>query len=187
MVAPPGATELVADLRADSLEEIRLYELRHGEARGQTELASRLAVTQRRSPSSSTTTTFACRRCASTSMRSARFSSELPCSTTRIAGCRSTADATMQPGRTPVSTVSARLAPTNADERAVSVGSCLVQQAYNTTSTYGIPPTPTTALLVGLESPGDEGERRRAPTSSHGIGTLITRRSRVQIPPPPLR
>ncbi len=46
VVARPGAAERLAALRADSLEEIRLYELRHGEAISQAELAGRLDVTQ---------------------------------------------------------------------------------------------------------------------------------------------
>jgi len=44
--AKPGAAERMAALRADTLEEIRLYELRHGEAISQAELAGRLDVTQ---------------------------------------------------------------------------------------------------------------------------------------------
>jgi DNA-binding XRE family transcriptional regulator len=46
VVARPGATERLAALRAETLEEIRLYELRHGEAISQAELAGRLDVTQ---------------------------------------------------------------------------------------------------------------------------------------------
>ena len=46
VVAKPGATERLAELRADTLEEIRLYELRHGEAISQAALAGRLDVTQ---------------------------------------------------------------------------------------------------------------------------------------------
>jgi DNA-binding XRE family transcriptional regulator len=46
VVAEPGAPERLADLRAETLEEIRLYELRHGEAISQAELACRLDVTQ---------------------------------------------------------------------------------------------------------------------------------------------
>jgi len=46
VVAEPGAAERLADLRAETLEEIRLYELRHGEAISQAELAGRLDVTQ---------------------------------------------------------------------------------------------------------------------------------------------
>jgi len=44
--ARPGATERLAALRAETLEEIRLYELRHAEAVSQVELAGRLEVTQ---------------------------------------------------------------------------------------------------------------------------------------------
>ena len=44
--ARPGARERLAAERADTLEEIRLYELRHAEAVSQAELAGRLAVTQ---------------------------------------------------------------------------------------------------------------------------------------------
>ena len=46
VVAELGAPERLADLRAETLEEIRLYELRHGEAISQAELAGRLDVTQ---------------------------------------------------------------------------------------------------------------------------------------------
>ena len=46
VVATPGASERLADLRAETLEEIRLFELRHGEAISQAELAGRLDVTQ---------------------------------------------------------------------------------------------------------------------------------------------
>jgi DNA-binding XRE family transcriptional regulator len=46
VVAKSGATERLASLRADTLEEIRLYELRHAEAVSQAELAGRLDVTQ---------------------------------------------------------------------------------------------------------------------------------------------
>jgi DNA-binding XRE family transcriptional regulator len=46
VVAKPGAVERLAGLRAETLEEIRLYELRHGEAISQAELAGRLDVTQ---------------------------------------------------------------------------------------------------------------------------------------------
>ena len=46
VVARPGAAERLAALRVDTLEEIRLYELRHGEAISQAELAGRLDVTQ---------------------------------------------------------------------------------------------------------------------------------------------
>ena len=42
----PGAPERLAELRQETLEEIRLYELRHGEAISQVELAGRLDVTQ---------------------------------------------------------------------------------------------------------------------------------------------
>ncbi len=46
VVATPGAAERLAGLRAETLEEIRLYALRHGEAISQAELAGRLNVTQ---------------------------------------------------------------------------------------------------------------------------------------------
>ncbi len=46
VVGKPGAVERLAGLRADTLEEIRLYELRHAEAVSQAELAGRLDVTQ---------------------------------------------------------------------------------------------------------------------------------------------
>ena len=41
-----GAAERLAAKRAETLEEIRLYELRHAEAVSQVELAGRLEVTQ---------------------------------------------------------------------------------------------------------------------------------------------
>lgn len=44
--ARPGAVERLAAKRAETLEEIRLYELRHNEAVSQVELAGRLDVTQ---------------------------------------------------------------------------------------------------------------------------------------------
>jgi DNA-binding transcriptional regulator YiaG len=44
--AKPGAKDKLADARAETLEEIRLYELRHQEAVSQAELAGRLDVTQ---------------------------------------------------------------------------------------------------------------------------------------------
>jgi DNA-binding Xre family transcriptional regulator len=44
--ARPGAAERLAQLRTETLEEIRLYELRHAEAMSQAELAGRLEVTQ---------------------------------------------------------------------------------------------------------------------------------------------
>ena len=46
VVAKPGAAERLARLRAETMEEIRLYELCHGEAISQVELAGRLDVTQ---------------------------------------------------------------------------------------------------------------------------------------------
>jgi len=46
LVAKPGAKEAIASARAQSLEEIRLYELRHAEAVSQVEMAGRLEVTQ---------------------------------------------------------------------------------------------------------------------------------------------
>ena len=44
--AKPGAEEAIARARQESLEELRLYELRHAEAVSQAELAGRLEVTQ---------------------------------------------------------------------------------------------------------------------------------------------
>lgn len=44
--ARPGAAERLAAKRAETLEEIRLYELRHAEAVSQIDLAGRLDVTQ---------------------------------------------------------------------------------------------------------------------------------------------
>lgn len=46
VAARPGAKERLAAKRAETLEEIRLYELRHAEAVSQVELAGRLDVTQ---------------------------------------------------------------------------------------------------------------------------------------------
>jgi transcriptional regulator with XRE-family HTH domain len=46
VLARPGAEERLAKKRAETLEEIRLYELRHAEAVSQAELAGRLDVTQ---------------------------------------------------------------------------------------------------------------------------------------------
>jgi len=45
VVAKPGPAERFAGLRAETLEEIRLDEPRHGEAISQAELAGRLDVT----------------------------------------------------------------------------------------------------------------------------------------------
>ena len=42
----PGFTERAAKLRADTLEEIRLFELRRGAAVSQIEMAGRLSITQ---------------------------------------------------------------------------------------------------------------------------------------------
>ena len=44
--ARPGAKERIAAKRVETLEEIRLYELRHAEVVSQAELAGRLDVTQ---------------------------------------------------------------------------------------------------------------------------------------------
>ena len=44
--ARPGAKDRIAEKRAETLEEIRLYELRHEEALSQVEIAGRLDVTQ---------------------------------------------------------------------------------------------------------------------------------------------
>ncbi|MGH9106232.1 MAG: helix-turn-helix domain-containing protein [Acidimicrobiales bacterium] len=44
--ARPGARERLAAKRAETLEEMRLYELRHAEAVSQAEVAGRLEVTQ---------------------------------------------------------------------------------------------------------------------------------------------
>lgn len=46
VVAKPGAAERLDALRRNTIEEIRLYELRHGEAISQVEMAGRLDVTQ---------------------------------------------------------------------------------------------------------------------------------------------
>ena len=46
VVATQGASERIAALRSEALEEIRLFELRHREAVSQAELAGRLDVTQ---------------------------------------------------------------------------------------------------------------------------------------------
>ena len=65
--AKPGADEAIARARQESLEELRLYELRHAEAVSQAELAGRLEVTQGRSRSSSTPTMSGSRHCANIS------------------------------------------------------------------------------------------------------------------------
>jgi DNA-binding transcriptional regulator YiaG len=44
--ARPGSRERLAGLRAETLEEVHLFELRHAEAVSQAELAGRLNVTQ---------------------------------------------------------------------------------------------------------------------------------------------
>jgi DNA-binding Xre family transcriptional regulator len=44
--ASPGAGDRLANKRRETLEEIRLYELRHAEAVSQAELAGRLEITQ---------------------------------------------------------------------------------------------------------------------------------------------
>lgn len=46
VTSTPGAAERLASKRAETLEEIRLYELRHAQAISQAELAGRLDVTQ---------------------------------------------------------------------------------------------------------------------------------------------
>jgi transcriptional regulator with XRE-family HTH domain len=46
VLARPGAAERIVQARAETLEEIRLYELRHREAVSQVALAGRLDVTQ---------------------------------------------------------------------------------------------------------------------------------------------
>jgi DNA-binding Xre family transcriptional regulator len=46
VAAQPGAAERLATKRAETLAEIRLYELRHAQAVSQAELAGRLDVTQ---------------------------------------------------------------------------------------------------------------------------------------------
>ena len=46
VLARPGATERLERARAATLDEIRLYELRHAEALSQAELAGRLDITQ---------------------------------------------------------------------------------------------------------------------------------------------
>lgn len=46
LLARPGAAEALAEARSATLEEIRLYELRHREAVSQAELAGRLEITQ---------------------------------------------------------------------------------------------------------------------------------------------
>lgn len=87
----PSAQEVIDQARRGSAEELRLYELRHGEAVSQVELAGRLEVPKGRSPSSSTPTMYASRCCVSISKRWAPAWSWLRCSTTtRSAGCRST-------------------------------------------------------------------------------------------------
>jgi hypothetical protein len=76
--------------------------------------------------------------------------------------------------------------PTNADERAVSLERCPVQRTYNTMTTTGSYQrirqrcSPFSKRLVMRENTDDH---RPAPT---GVGALMTRRPRVQMPPPAL-
>jgi transcriptional regulator with XRE-family HTH domain len=160
VVAKPGAVERLASLRAETLEEIRLYELRHGEAVSQAELAGRLDVTQG-------------------AISKLEHSDDVRVSTLRqyleALGARlelvAVFDdddrrvpihlaATTQPDRAGVSSVSARLAPTGS---------------------YGRLRQRCSAVPIRSFIREDADERRRAHT---GVG-LITRRSWVQIPPPP--
>ncbi len=46
VLAEPGAQQRLSELRAETLEEVRLFELRHARAVSQSELAGRLEVTQ---------------------------------------------------------------------------------------------------------------------------------------------
>jgi len=46
VIAKDGASERIAAMHAEAIEEIRLFELRHREAVSQAELAGRLGVTQ---------------------------------------------------------------------------------------------------------------------------------------------
>ena len=83
--ARPGARERLAAKRAETLEEIRLYELRHAEAVSQAELAGRLDVTQGAVPSSSTYDVRVSTR-ASTSTPWVRGWNSSPCSTRKDGG-----------------------------------------------------------------------------------------------------
>jgi hypothetical protein len=155
VVAKPGAAERLAGLRAETLEEIRLYELRHGEAISQASSPVDSTSPRERSPSSSTPTTCECRRCVSTSKRSVPAWSSSPCSTTRIVGCPSTSAATTRPDRRCQQRVSTTCA--HQCRRA------WWRRAYNTRTTrraQRAPTTPTTWPRAGLDSLAHQAERR---------------------------
>ena len=107
-----------------------------------------------RSPSSSIPTTCECRHCGSTSKRLAPAWSSSPCSTTRTAACRSTSAATTRPDP-PLSAACQHDSHPPAQTSLVTpLGSCPVQQAYNTTSTNahnpkvaGSNPAPATNVM----------------------------------------
>ncbi|MGE3328073.1 MAG: helix-turn-helix domain-containing protein [Acidimicrobiia bacterium] len=102
VVAKPGAAEHLARLRAATLEEIRLYELRLAEAVGRAELGGRLDVTQgsiSKLEHSDDVRVSTLRQYLGA--LGARPSSS-PCSMTMIVGCRFTSDATTRPDPKPL-------------------------------------------------------------------------------------
>jgi hypothetical protein len=86
----PGYAERAAKLRAETLEEIQLFELRRTEEISQVELAERLNITQAASRSSRTPTTSVFRPCAGTSKHSAPGLNSSPSSTTQTAASPTT-------------------------------------------------------------------------------------------------
>ena len=161
---------------ADSGREIELI----GENRGLSSLLDRIAG-EVRTTESSPESRSPCRRCVSTSKRSALAWSSLPCSTTRTVGCRSTSAATMPPDGRGVSNVSARLAPANADERGgvarEPLRTTVVQHDEHQRA-------PTSAYEGGGASvpirPFIRGNAYERPRGPMGVGALITRRSQVR-------
>ena len=90
VVAKPGATERLAALRGETLEGIRLYELRHGEAISQAELAGRLDVTQGAISKLEHSEDVRVSTLRQYLEASGHGSNSLPCSTKMIVGCRCT-------------------------------------------------------------------------------------------------
>ena len=148
VVAKPGAAERLAGLRADTLDEIRLYELRHGEAISQAELAGRLDVTQG----------AISKLCGSTSKRSAPAWSSSLCSTTTTVGCPSTSAATTQPDRRLSAPCQHDSHPPVQTNLVPPLGSSRVQQSYNATSTNGLLPTHTNGPYAGSDSLVEQGK-----------------------------
>lgn len=80
----PGATERLSELRRDTLGEIRLYELRHGEAISQAEPAGRLDVIQGAISKLEHSEDLRVSTLRQTSKRSVHASNSSRCSMTRI-------------------------------------------------------------------------------------------------------